>query len=456
MYSGVGNSGQDVLTDTDYKIGEWSHLVVTWEPETDNGDPLGNGNHQYQGILTAYVNGMAVASNTAALYAANVNPPEDAGVPADFAVGSYNAKSGLGSNPFEGSVDEVAIYNNYVLKPDQILAHYQAGTNARPTTNYETLVLNAAYDGAGTQRLMPKTYLRFNDPARYPAANSGAAGSVADGSLILTTNQAAGPQSPAYVGFESSNTGVPLNGLKQWASFNNPSSLNFSGQITLEAWVKPGAVQGDLACILSHGPPTPSDFLTALPDNAITNGTEVFLRIDGAGANYVVGSSAFTNGIGTNTYSASFAVPAGDLGGANWIHLVGTYDGANWMLFRNGKQVASAAAPLGSLLVNNGDWAIGSTGNGWANNYAGAIDEVAIYNSALTSTKVTTHYLIGKVGTAVITMTSSGSNLAVAWPPGTILQESTSLGSAFTDVPGSPVSPLTITAGGTKFYRFRL
>jgi len=169
-----------------------------------------------------------------------------------------------------------------------------------------------------------------------------------------------------------------------------------------------------------------------------------------------VGSSAFTNGIGTNTYSASFAVPAGDLGGANWIHLVGTYDGANWTLFRNGRQVASAAAPIGSLPVNSGDWAIGSTGNGWANNYAGGIDEVAIYNTALTPTKVTTHYLIGKVGTAVITLTNSGGNLAVAWPSGTTVQESTSLGSAFTDVPGSPVSPLTITTSGTKFYRFRL
>ena len=460
MYSGAGSSGQDVLTDTDYKIGEWSHLVVTWEPQIDNGDPVANGNHQYQGILTAYFNGVAVASNTAALYAANVNPPEDAGVPADFAVGSYNAKSGLGNNPFEGDVDEVAIYNGFVLTPDQILAHYQAGTNARPATNYETLVLTAGLNSQltpGNERSgLPKTYLRFNDPARYPAANSGTAGFVADGNLILTTNQAAGPQSPAYAGFDSSNAALPLDGLKQWASLNNPSDLNISGQITLEAWVKPDAVQGDSASIISHGPPTPSDFLGVLPDNAVTNGTEVFLRIDNAGAAYAVGSSAFTNGIGSNTYSASFAVPAGDLGGANWVHLVGTYDGANWKLYRNGAQVASSSATVGALPVINGDWAIGSTGNGWANNYAGGVDEVAIYNTALTPTQVATHYLIGKTGTAVLTITNSGNNVAVAWPLGTTLQEAASLSATFTDVPGSPVSPLPITASGTKFYRFRL
>jgi hypothetical protein len=47
-------------------LGWWQHLVVTWEPQTDNGDPGQNGNHQFQGILTAYVDGFAVASNTAA------------------------------------------------------------------------------------------------------------------------------------------------------------------------------------------------------------------------------------------------------------------------------------------------------------------------------------------------------------------------------------------------------
>jgi hypothetical protein len=136
--------------------------------------------------------------------------------------------------------------------------------------------------------------------------------------------------------------------------------------------------------------------------------------------------------------------------------LVGTYEGANWKLYRNGTQVASAPAAVGPVPVNGGGWAIGSTGSGFPGEFTGAIDEVAIYDTALTPTKVATHYLIGKVGTAVLTITNSGGNLAVAWPLGTTLQEATSVTAAFTDVPGSPVSPLTITASGTKFYRFRL
>src|SRR5882724_10737694 len=70
MYSGVGNVGQDVLTDVDYTVGKWQHLVVTWEPQSQNGDVGANGNDQWSGILTAYVDGFPAATNPAALYAA--------------------------------------------------------------------------------------------------------------------------------------------------------------------------------------------------------------------------------------------------------------------------------------------------------------------------------------------------------------------------------------------------
>ena len=449
MYSGAGTSGQDVLTGTDYSVGKWQYLVVTWEPVTDMGDPLANGNNQWRGVLTAYVDGVAVVSNTAALYAANRQATETGTPAADLAMGSYNVASGLGNNPYEGGVDEVAIYNNYLLTADQVLSHYQAATNSNYGTNYETLVLTAPF--TGPERQGPKTFLHFNDPAHYPATNSGTLGYLADGNLILTTNVAVGP---TYPGFESTNAALPLDGLKQWGSLNNPAGLNISGAITLEAWILPGATQGDPARIISHGPATLSNFLLASPDNSVTNTSEVFLRIDGAGVNYVVGSSTFTNGIGDTLYTASFPVPAGDLGGANWIHLVGTYDGANWKLYRNGVAVATNAAALGALPVTNADWAIGSTGNGWANNYSGSVDEVAIYNFALSPSRIATHYSLGRLGPNPISITRSGGVVNITWAVGTLQQASVVTG-PYTDV-GGAVSPYTPPAGSTqKFYRLR-
>ena len=474
MYSGVGSSGQDVLTGVSYNVGKWQHLVVTWQPTSDNGVQA-DGNDQWIGVLTAYVDGVAVATNPAALYAANVNPTEDSSVPADLAVGSYNIASGLGSNPFEGDVDHLAFYNNSALTPDQILAHYQAGTNSNYGASYESLVFNAGGDLYLTNsgppipegKTIPKTYLTFNDPAQWPATNSGAAGFVAEGNLINTTNMIAGPQPPAYPGFEASNAALPLNGtVSQWASFDNPASLSITGQITLEAWIQPAGVQGTVARILSHGPqtissyeafvgtvdPAGSDFL-----GAITNTSEVFLRIDGKGANYSVGSAQYDDGTGTtNTYAATFAVPAGDLGGSAWVHLVGTYDGANWKLYRNGSLVATQASPTGALPVDLGDWAVGSTGEGWADNFNGAIDEVAIYNAALSAAKVAAHYQAAKGQTTELKVVLAGNNgVTITWPAGTTLQQSSTVNGTYTNVAGAPVSPLTVPATGTMFYRWK-
>src|SRR5207249_10825970 len=179
----------------------WQHLVVTWEPQVDNGDS-GNGNDQWQGTLTAYVDGVAVNTNQNILYAANRLVPEpganmaSGGAPADLTIGSYNAASTFGKEGFEGDISELAIYNNYVLTPAQILAHYQAGTNSTFGTNYAALVLNAVQEFASpiTERIMlPATYFRLNDPAHYPAVNSGSLGDLADGSLVVTTNTGAGP-----------------------------------------------------------------------------------------------------------------------------------------------------------------------------------------------------------------------------------------------------------------------
>jgi len=480
MYSGQGSSGQDVLTDLPYTVGAWQHLVFTWEPSYEVGIVASTdtypGNDQWVGVLTAYVDGEAAATNSNAYYSANQETTEDGTVPADFAIGSYNIASGLGANPFEGDVDHVAFYNNLALTPDQILRHHQAGTVANYPTNYESLVFNAGGEqvlanyGAPIpeKTTIPKTYLTLSDPAFWPVANSGTAGSAAAGDLVGATNSVAGPQPPTLAGFDAGNTAVAFDGTTHhWASFNNPAQVNITGHITLEAWIQPAASQNPVAMIVSHGPQTISSYEANVGTvdsagadfvGAITNTTQVFLRIDNSGANYSVGSAAYDDGTGTtNLYQATASVPVNDLGGNTWIHLAGTYDGTAWRLYRNGVQIASQATATGALPVDLGDWAVGATGEGWAGNYNGAVDEVAVYPTALPAYNIAAHYLIGTAGTTALTVTPAGGNqVTITWPKGTVLQKAATVNGTYTDVTGSPVSPLTIPATGTVFYRWRL
>jgi len=433
MYSGSGSGGQDVTSGVDYTVGEWQHVVATWDG--GNGEAI-------------YINGVLAATNSAAIYKANTNPTEDNSPPADLAIGSYNIASGIGANAFEGDVADVAIYKT-LLTPDQILAHYQAGTNYNRGTNYETLVLTAPYDQSGTQALQPATYLRLDEPAYFPAGNSGSLGDAASGVMMDTTASVAGLTN---AGFELANLAAPFNGTSGWVSFDNPSGLNISNRISLEAWIKPDATQGTLARVISHGPPT----ITSYPDPTlvVTNGSvyagsEVFLRLENNGANYAFGASD-----GTNTHSVSIAVPAGDLGGGKWIQLVGVYDGAHWNLYRNGALANSTTDPIGALPVNNAGWATGSTGNGWDDFFTGTIDEVAIYNVALTAGQVAAHYTFNPAGSGALTVTHAGAAVTVTYVAGT-LQQADNVTGPFADVSGAS-SPFHPAAGtSAKFYRLK-
>jgi glucose/arabinose dehydrogenase len=71
-----------------------------------------------------------------------------------------------------------------------------------------------------------------------------------------------------------------------------------------------------------------------------------------------------------------------------WTHLATTYDGANLRLYVNGAQVATKAQ-TGSIIASTGALRIG--GNSlWGEWFGGLIDEVRIYNRALTAAEIQT------------------------------------------------------------------
>jgi hypothetical protein len=225
---------------------------------------------------------------------------------------------------------------------------------------------------------------------------------------------------------------VEFDGASQAVLFGNPAGLDFSGQISLEAWVKPvtNYLGGGYGNIVAHGyggSPT----------------MEMLFRI--YNGQYQAGSYDGANHVVT------YAVPDGDLG--HWVHLVGTYDGEAWNLYRNGALVARANSAVGAVSVG-ADWAIAARGTGTERYFQGNLDEVAIYPAALTPAQVARHYFAATGQTGSLSLARSGSNIVLTWNAG-MLQEADDVTGLWTDLPAA-VSPFSTPASAVKkFYRLR-
>ena len=140
------------------------------------------------------------------------------------------------------------------------------------------------------------------------------------------------------------------------------ASLNLTTGMTLEAWVYPTvALSGWKGVIIKEGTSQFSYFLYANTDG---NNQAVMVNI--GGEQIALGGSAAP----VNT----------------WTHLAGTYDGLTLRLYINGVEVA-AQPRSGQIGIFSGPIRIG--GNSALGEYfQGRIDEVRIYNRALTQTEV--------------------------------------------------------------------
>ncbi|MGE0026858.1 MAG: LamG domain-containing protein [Thermoleophilia bacterium] len=79
-----------------------------------------------------------------------------------------------------------------------------------------------------------------------------------------------------------------------------------------------------------------------------------------------------------------------------WTHLAVTFDGAQLRFYRNGVLVTSTAA-AGSILTSTGVLRIGGN-QVWGEWLDGRIDEVRVYNRALTAAQITSDMTTPVVG----------------------------------------------------------
>ena len=154
-----------------------------------------------------------------------------------------------------------------------------------------------------------------------------------------------------------------FNGTNAMVTVNNSASLDLTTAMTLEAWVDPSAVSSAWRDVVYKG-----------SDNYWLSATSTQSSMPAAGA--TVGSSdVFTAG------TAALAVNT-------WTFLAETFNGSTLALYVNGTQVSSLAQ-TGNILTSTDPLSIGGDSI-YGQFFQGLIDEVRVYNVALTAAQIHT------------------------------------------------------------------
>jgi hypothetical protein len=112
-----------------------------------------------------------------------------------------------------------------------------------------------------------------------------------------------------------------------------------------------------------------------------------FRYIQNTGVNFLVSTDGVNSG--QTAYYPKASINAGQ-----WYHFVGVYDGSNVLLYVNGALFDGTSTLTGSLQNTTSEFFIGKRGFSTTNTgFDGKLDEVAVFNTALTAQEVKSIYL---------------------------------------------------------------
>ena len=193
-----------------------------------------------------------------------------------------------------------------------------------------------------------------------------AAYSFSEGTGTTTADQSGTGNNGTLVGATWTTSGkfgyaLSFNGSSARVTVPDSASLDLTTGMTLMAWISPAASTSWRTVVLKE---TSNDLAYALYASSDTNRPGVWIT---------------TNSTQSIAGTAPLAVNM-------WTHLAATYDGGTLRVYVNGAQVGSKAVTQ-SMLISTGPLQIG--GNAvWGEYFSGLIDDVRVYNRALTSAEI--------------------------------------------------------------------
>ncbi len=326
--------------------GKWHYVVVTY----DGSETVGG--------LKIYRDGQLetpIIIKSSFVASSSIDPDKS------VKAGARTNNTGI-ANLFNGTIDDVKVYN-YARTQKQIVQD-----------------MNAGHPNVGSPVGSAVGHWKFDEGQGIVANNSGSAGSALNGTLTSM----ASPATATSGWTQSGKFGKALifDGTNDYVNTVNTTSLQITDRITISAWayIDPaGTMDGSLGYIVAKtiGDTSTGGYSLWFDDRA------------GQGTNAI---KAYGINSDQSYYDlvANNAIPA-----AGWYHLVVTYDkdagGTNEAkLYVNGI-LATTYDYSKTIKSDTYNLTIGSDSNG-AQRFTGTIDEVKIYNYALTADEVKLDY----------------------------------------------------------------
>ena len=289
---------------------------------------------------------------------ANTSPTVTLTQPTDGATFTAPATVNLGASASDpdGSVAKVEFFNGAAKLGEDTTAPYSFSWGGVAVGSY-TLTARATDNlGATTTSVASTITVNANAAAAY-SFNEGVGVGVADSS---GNGNSGAIGSAGWAAQGRYGGALSFNGLDARVTVADAPSLRFSTGMTLEAWVSPSVV-------------------SASDRDVVFKGNRYFLEATSGD-----GGRPLAGGIFAGSFGLVFGPLMLPLN--TWTHLATTYDGVTLRLFVNGAQVTSAAQ-TGTIESSSDPLQIGGDAM-FGQYFAGRIDEVRVYDRALTQAQI--------------------------------------------------------------------